>query len=76
MTEIYKKHKIVCNKIMCRNCGEIIESTHRHDYKTCSCGRCSVDGGHNYLRRCCKTREDFIEMSEIILVDEESNETK
>lgn len=26
MKELYKKQKIVCNKIMCRRCGEIIES--------------------------------------------------
>ena len=57
--------KIVCNKIMCRKCGEMIESKYRHDYQTCKCGSCSVDGGHDYLRRCAKSREDFIEMSEI-----------
>ena len=39
------------NKIRCKQCGEIIESKTVHDYVTCKCGACSVDGGHEYLRR-------------------------
>lgn len=39
------------NKIRCKICGDIIESTFRHDFKECSCGACFVDGGHAYLRR-------------------------
>ena len=31
---------------------DIIESVHRHDFKSCFCGRVSVDGGKDYLRRC------------------------
>ena len=30
--------------------GDVIESIHRYDFKTCKCGRASVDGGHDYLR--------------------------
>ena len=37
--------------IRCNHCGDVIESTYRHDYKTCKCGRVAVDGGHDYLRR-------------------------
>ena len=37
--------KIVKNMIKCNLCGDIIESKHRHDYVTCKCGSCSVDGG-------------------------------
>lgn len=44
--------KILQNKIRCKRCGDVIESTSVHDFVTCSCGACSVDGGHNYLRRC------------------------
>lgn len=33
-------------------CGDIIESKSVHDFVTCSCGSCSVDGGYDYLRRC------------------------
>lgn len=45
------KNKILVNKIKCKKCGDVIESTYTHDYKSCSCGSCTVDGGHEYLRR-------------------------
>lgn len=38
------------NAIKCKVCGDLIESEHRHDYKTCSCGAVAVDGGHEYQR--------------------------
>ena len=37
--------------IKCKNYRVIIESKYTYDYVTCKCGRCSVDGGHSYLRR-------------------------
>ena len=37
--------KIVRNRIKCKKCGEIIESTSRHDFKFCKCGAVAVDGG-------------------------------
>ena len=43
--------KILVNKIRCRKCGDILESLHLHDAKSCSCGECFVDGGTDYLRR-------------------------
>jgi len=43
--------KILTNKAQCKDCGDIIESTYRHDFVTCSCGAISVDGGKDYLRR-------------------------
>ena len=43
---------IVKNAIRCNICGDEIESKSRHDFVTCKCGACSVDGGHDYLRRC------------------------
>ena len=61
-------NKIIRNRIMCRKCGDIIESEHRNDFKSCSCGACSVDGGHDYLRRS-GNREDWQEMSEILTDD-------
>ena len=33
------------NRIRCRKCKDLLHSEHRHDYKTCSCGAVSVDGG-------------------------------
>ena len=43
--------KILVNKIQCNICKEIIESTHRHDFKWCKCNSCAVDGGKAYLKR-------------------------
>lgn len=42
---------ILKNAVKCNNCEDTIESKHRHDFVTCSCGRVSVDGGSAYLRR-------------------------
>lgn len=42
--------RLIRNKIKCLLCGDIIESTHRHDFKYCSCGSCLVDGGLEYIR--------------------------
>lgn len=53
---------ILENKIKCLKCGDVIESVYRHDFKTCSCGACSVDGGKDYLRRV-GNNEDFEELS-------------
>lgn len=55
---------IISNKIKCNFCGDVIESTYTHDYKTCSCGRVAVDGGKEYMRRCFKNKDDYTEMSE------------
>ena len=58
--------KIIRNAIQCKHCGETIESVNVHDYVTCSCGACSVDGGHDYLRRSYATspKDDYIDLSE------------
>lgn len=40
------------NKVKCLNCEQVIQSTHRHDFKTYGCGSISVDGGSWYLKRC------------------------
>ncbi len=42
---------ILTNKIRCKLCGDVIESTSRHDFKWCKCKACAVDGGHAYLKR-------------------------
>ena len=38
------------NAIRCKNCGDVIESRHTHDFQKCCCGHCYVDGGHSYVR--------------------------
>ena len=64
--------KIIKNAIQCKLCGDVIESTSRHDYVKCRCGACSVDGGHDYLRRSFKEYGCFIELS--ITKDDETSE--
>ena len=63
--------KIMRNRAQCLICGDIIESTYRHDFVTCKCGALSVDGGHDYIRRAFVRTEDFEELSEIERSDEE-----
>lgn len=63
-----KEHmkKILCNKIRCKHCGDVIESRTPHEFVTCSCRAVSVDGGHDYLRRVFQTKieDDYEELSE------------
>ncbi len=51
------------NSILCRICNEEIESTHVHDFVTCRCGACSVDGGREYLRRVCENEFSYFDTS-------------
>ena len=59
------KPEIIHNRGRCKLCGDIIESTDRHEFVTCRCGACSVDGGHDYLRRCFASPDYFEELSVI-----------
>ena len=59
------KPEIIHNRGRCKLCGDIIESTDRHEFVTRRCGACSVDGGHDYLRRCLASPECFEELSVI-----------
>lgn len=47
----FYREVVTVNKAQCLLCGQIIESTHVHDFRTCKCGNLSVDGGHDYIRR-------------------------
>jgi hypothetical protein len=58
-----KIKKIISNKIQCNFCKEIIESVHRHDFKICKCGKVSIDGGRDYLKRSFIELTDYIELS-------------
>lgn len=46
-----QKTRILRNAIRCLDCGEVLESLYRHDFRMCRCGSCGVDGGLDYLRR-------------------------
>ena len=63
---------IIQNKIRCNKCLDVIESTHRHDFKFCKCGAVAVDGGKDYLRRL-GDLHDMEELSQ--LTDERENES-
>ena len=62
--------RIKLNRIKCKLCGDIITSTHVHDFKFCKCGSVAVDGGREYRRRC-GNREDYEELS---IVEEDRKE--
>lgn len=36
--------------IFCKHCKNIIYSRSKHDYNSCDCGKCSIDGGFSYSR--------------------------
>ena len=59
---------IIRNAIGCKHCGDVIESRSAHDFNSCSCGACAVDGGLEYLGRCAKTsmEEDYEDISEVV----------
>jgi len=57
--------KIIRNAIRCNYCGDVIESTYRHNYVQCSCGKVAVDGGTDYLRRSYSGNpDDYTDLSE------------
>jgi hypothetical protein len=66
-----KRNEIIRNSIRCKICGDIIESRYRHEYVTCSCGACAVDGGHDYLRRSFKDKDCYTDLS-VVLVHPET----
>lgn len=64
------RFKISRNLIRCKYCKSIIESVHTYDFKTCTCGRVGVDGGHEYLKRT-GSFEDYEELSDYVPCQEE-----
>lgn len=63
--------KIFENKIKCNHCGDILISEHVYDFKTCSCGTVSIDGGKEYLKRLFKNSvNDLEDLSEYEIIEE------
>ena len=56
---------VLINQAQCLLCGEIIQSTHRHDFRSCTCGNLFVDGGRAYLRRGWTQEGSWKELSEV-----------
>ena len=61
---------ILKNAIQCNKCKDIVESKHRHDFVTCSCGACANDGGKDYMRRI-GNPEDYTDVSEVTSQEDE-----
>lgn len=51
----YHTGDILENAAVCGVCNDYIRSNNKHDFKSCSCGNVSVDGGSWYARRSFKT---------------------
>lgn len=56
-------------RIKCTKCGELIQSTFRHDFVRCSCGATFVDGGSDYLR--CGGSAEFNDNKDIVIYDDD-----
>ena len=54
---------IIRNSAKCLKCNVEIESTHRHDFKSCECDNIFVDGGNSYIRRGVKDPAAFVDTS-------------
>lgn len=54
--------EIARNSAKCKKCGDHLVSRDVHDYKECSCGSLSIDGGKDYLKRC-GNKEDYEDTS-------------
>jgi len=61
------------NSAACRQCGDAIESKHRHDFVTCKCGAISIDGGLDYVKVC--VEEDFADYICTCVIEGVNNES-
>ena len=71
---VNKTRKIKRNALKCLRCGDTIESNSLHDCVTCSCGRFTVDGGHEYIKRSFAQgmlSKDFVDLTEYEEVSDE-----
>lgn len=53
-TICWEKTKV--KAIECPDCGDLVFSRARHDFRSCSCGAVSIDGGFDYLKVAGKIR--------------------
>jgi len=45
-----EEDKLVVKAVECNKCGDVVYSRARHDFRSCSCGHVSVDGGFDYFK--------------------------
>ena len=55
--------RIIYNAVICTHCKDRVQSTHRYDFRYCSCGKIAVDGGLEYLRRVGDIYGGYIDVS-------------
>lgn len=53
---------MVLNRVQCIRCGDILTSYYNHDFKTCSCGTVSVDGGLDGARTLFNKPTDYADL--------------
>jgi hypothetical protein len=59
-----EKNKVIIeNKAKCLICLDILQSKHRHDFVSCTCGNLAVDGGTTMVRRLFRNLADYEELS-------------
>lgn len=51
-------------KIQCIHCEGVVQSMHRHDFKSCPCGRIAIDGGGWYTKILFKEEGDYLSVEE------------
>ncbi len=67
------------NRAKCKLCNDIIESTHKHDYVSCSCREIAIDGGTDNFRCFANSWSNFLRIAddgseiEIKLSEEKEN---
>lgn len=55
--------------IHCRSCGDVIYSVMRHDFRSCTCGNVSIDGGRDYTKVSYQPNADYQNMVVDLLTD-------
>jgi len=55
---------MIITVIKCKICNVTIFSRCRHDFHSCKCGNCSIDGGREYVKISYKNSNDY-EIKEI-----------
>ena len=60
----------------CRNCDNVVYSINRHDFRSCSCGNVSIDGGRDYTKCSFKTGAIFDQVKVDLLTDTIISDTK
>lgn len=53
----------------CGSCGDVIYSVNRHDFRSCSCGSVTIDGGREYTRVLTNTNADYSSVVVDLLTD-------